>query len=148
MKIGTKKSPPPSFSHHQNCVVNFRLCSIQNYIVLVSFHKKRDNQSNLLLRFQIAIPNSSWFYFTSKKQWSMHFLKRVGLAFFQEFFTEEEEFISLIFPRTSFTLWRLYRKQVWYLDIIFINGLSNHEWLVMRPWKLSSFVFLLLLYIY
>nr|Q8WKE6.1 RecName: Full=Maturase K; AltName: Full=Intron maturase [Fagus hayatae]BAB84005.1 maturase [Fagus hayatae] len=55
------------------------------------------------------------------------FLKKVGSEFVQEFFTEEEEFLSLIFPRTSFTLRRLYRGRVWYLDIIFINGLANHE---------------------
>ncbi|KAK7821478.1 maturase K [Quercus suber] len=35
--------------------------------------------------------------------------------------------ISLIFPRASFALRRLYSGRVWYLDIIFINGLSNHE---------------------
>ena len=55
------------------------------------------------------------------------FLKRVDLEFFQEFFTEEGGFISLIFPRASFALRRLYSGRVWYLDIIFINGLSNHE---------------------
>jgi len=55
------------------------------------------------------------------------FLKRVDSEFFQEFFTEEGGFISLIFPRASFALRRLYSGRVWYLDIIFINGLSNHE---------------------
>ena len=68
------------------------------------------------------------------------FLKRVDLEFFQEFFTEEGGFISLIFPRASFALQRLYSGRVWYLDIIFINGLSNHEWLVMRPWKWYLFL--------
>ena len=68
------------------------------------------------------------------------FLKRVDSEFFQEFFTEEGGFISLIFPRASFALQMLYSGQVWYLDIIFINGLSNHEWLVMRPWKLYLFL--------
>jgi hypothetical protein len=65
------------------------------------------------------------------------FLKRLGSELFEEFFTEEllslsacaeeEEFLSLIFPRTSFTLRRLYRGRVWYLDIICMNGLANHE---------------------
>nr|YP_009917814.1 maturase K [Morella salicifolia]QLM01848.1 maturase K [Morella salicifolia] len=55
------------------------------------------------------------------------FLKRLGSELFEEFFTEEEEFLSLIFPRTSFTLRRLYRGRIWYLDIICINGLANHE---------------------
>ena len=39
-----------------------------------------------------------------------HFLKRVGSEFFQEFFTVEEEFISLIFPRTSFTFVKVISK--------------------------------------
>nr|YP_009543171.1 maturase K [Ostryopsis intermedia]YP_009543256.1 maturase K [Ostryopsis nobilis]AYU58292.1 maturase K [Ostryopsis intermedia]AYU58377.1 maturase K [Ostryopsis nobilis] len=55
------------------------------------------------------------------------FLKRLGSELFEEFFTEEEEFLSLIFPRTSFTLRRLYRGRVWYLDIICMNGLANHS---------------------
>ncbi|KAM3683733.1 hypothetical protein ACJW30_12G169000 [Castanea mollissima] len=36
------------------------------------------------------------------------FLKRMDSEFFQEFFTEEGGFISLIFPRASFSLRRLY----------------------------------------
>nr|YP_009454868.1 maturase K [Alnus alnobetula subsp. maximowiczii]AUG60956.1 maturase K [Alnus alnobetula subsp. crispa]QQK56401.1 maturase K [Alnus alnobetula subsp. alnobetula]AUG62401.1 maturase K [Alnus alnobetula subsp. maximowiczii]QQK56487.1 maturase K [Alnus alnobetula subsp. alnobetula]QQK56573.1 maturase K [Alnus alnobetula subsp. alnobetula] len=55
------------------------------------------------------------------------FLKRLGSELFEEFFTEEEEFLSLILPRTSFTLRRLYRGRVWYLDIICVKGLANHE---------------------
>jgi len=67
----------------------------------------------------------------------MHFLKRVGLEFFQEFFTKEEEFISLIFPRTSFTLWRLYWKKfgIWILFSSMVYPIM--KWSVMRPWKLS-----------
>ena len=55
------------------------------------------------------------------------FLKRLGSELFEEFFTEEEEFLSLIFPRTSFSLRRLYRGRIWYLDIICINGQANYE---------------------
>nr|YP_010511266.1 maturase K [Carya palmeri]UQJ78235.1 maturase K [Carya palmeri]DAZ91991.1 TPA_asm: maturase K [Carya palmeri] len=55
------------------------------------------------------------------------FLKRLGSELFEEFFTEEEEFLSLIFPRTSFSLRRLYRGRIWYLDIICINGRANCE---------------------
>ena len=56
------------------------------------------------------------------------FLKRLGSEeFLEEFFTEEEEILSLIFPRASSTLQRLYRGRIWYLDIIFINDLVNHE---------------------
>nr|AAQ91941.1 maturase-like protein [Pickeringia montana] len=56
------------------------------------------------------------------------FLKRLGSEeLLEEFFTEEEEILSLIFPRASSTLQRLYRGRIWYLDIIFINDLVNHE---------------------
>nr|ADL14573.1 maturase K [Cyathostegia mathewsii]ADL14574.1 maturase K [Cyathostegia mathewsii]ADL14575.1 maturase K [Cyathostegia mathewsii]ADL14576.1 maturase K [Cyathostegia mathewsii]ADL14582.1 maturase K [Cyathostegia mathewsii] len=56
------------------------------------------------------------------------FLKRLGSEeLLEEFFTEEEEILSLIFPRASSTLRRLYRDRIWYLDIIFINDLVNHE---------------------
>ena len=56
------------------------------------------------------------------------FLKRLGSEeLFEEFFTEEEEILSLIFPRASFTLKRLYRGRIWYLDILFSNDMVNHE---------------------
>nr|AAU09801.1 maturase K [Aporosa frutescens] len=55
------------------------------------------------------------------------FLKRLGLKLLEEFFTEEEQILSLIFPRASSILQRLYRGRVWYLDIICVNDLSNHE---------------------
>nr|BAM74465.1 maturase K [Mucuna warburgii] len=55
------------------------------------------------------------------------FLKRFGSEkLLEEFFTEEEDIFSLIFPRTSFTLQRLYRGRIWYLDILFRNDLVNH----------------------
>nr|ADF97480.1 maturase K [Vicia dichroantha]ADF97481.1 maturase K [Vicia dichroantha] len=53
------------------------------------------------------------------------FLKRSGSEeFLQEFFTEEEEILSLIFPRDS---QRLHRNQIWYLDILFSNDLVHDE---------------------
>nr|AFP87146.1 maturase [Diplotropis triloba] len=56
------------------------------------------------------------------------FLKRLGSEkLLEEFFTEEEEILSLIFQRASSTLQRLYRGRIWYLDIIFSNDLVNHE---------------------
>nr|YP_010538935.1 maturase K [Datisca cannabina]UYF12796.1 maturase K [Datisca cannabina] len=55
------------------------------------------------------------------------FLKRLNSELLEEFFTEEERFLSLIFPRASFTLRRVYRGPIWYLDIICINDLANHE---------------------
>nr|YP_010581217.1 maturase K [Brunellia mexicana]UZT27538.1 maturase K [Brunellia mexicana] len=55
------------------------------------------------------------------------FLKRLDSELLEEFFTEEERILSLIFPRASFPSWRLYRGRIWYLDIISIKDLSNHE---------------------
>nr|USG52889.1 maturase K [Laportea bulbifera] len=55
------------------------------------------------------------------------FLKRFGSEFLEEFFTEEEEFLSLIFPKTYSTLRRLYKGRIWYLDIFCIKGLVTHE---------------------
>nr|QDG09964.1 maturase K [Gueldenstaedtia verna subsp. multiflora] len=56
------------------------------------------------------------------------FLKRSGSEeLLEEFFTEEEEILSLIFPRACSTLQRLHRNRIWYLDILFSNDLVNHE---------------------
>nr|YP_010169772.1 maturase K [Amphicarpaea edgeworthii]QRZ59593.1 maturase K [Amphicarpaea edgeworthii] len=57
------------------------------------------------------------------------FLKRLGSEkLLEEFFTEEEDIFSLIFPipKTSFTVQRLYRGRIWYLDILFRNDFVNH----------------------
>nr|YP_009340485.1 maturase K [Porterella carnosula]APQ40058.1 maturase K [Porterella carnosula] len=53
------------------------------------------------------------------------FLKRFGSELFEEFFTAEEEVLSLTFPRAS--LRTFHQKRVWYLDIICINELTNHD---------------------
>nr|YP_010419021.1 maturase K [Zhengyia shennongensis]USG52213.1 maturase K [Zhengyia shennongensis]USG52297.1 maturase K [Zhengyia shennongensis]USG52382.1 maturase K [Zhengyia shennongensis] len=55
------------------------------------------------------------------------FLKRFGSEFLEEFFTEEEEVLSLIFPKTYSTLRRLYKGRIWYLDIFSLKGVVNHE---------------------
>nr|YP_010918636.1 maturase K [Drummondita fulva]WAJ50264.1 maturase K [Drummondita fulva] len=59
------------------------------------------------------------------------FLKRLGSKLLEEFLTEEEHVLSLIFifSRASSILRRfyLYRGRVWYLDIICINDLVNYE---------------------
>nr|ART91000.1 maturase K [Andira nitida] len=56
------------------------------------------------------------------------FLKRLGSEeLLEEFFTEEEEILSLIFPRAYSTLQRLYRGRIWYLDILFSNDLVNYS---------------------
>ncbi|XP_063936108.1 maturase K-like [Daucus carota subsp. sativus] len=55
------------------------------------------------------------------------FLKRSGSGLLEEFFTAEEQVLCLIFPRASSTSHRLYRRRIWYLDIICINDLASHE---------------------
>nr|AMZ79798.1 maturase K [Diapensia himalaica] len=54
------------------------------------------------------------------------FLKRLGSEFLEEFFTEEEQVLSLTFPKASSTSRGLYRRRIWYLDILCINDFSNH----------------------
>nr|YP_010142868.1 maturase K [Ilex x koehneana]YP_010155575.1 maturase K [Ilex x altaclerensis]YP_010573834.1 maturase K [Ilex aquifolium]QQL03886.1 maturase K [Ilex x koehneana]QQX45242.1 maturase K [Ilex x altaclerensis]UZH93093.1 maturase K [Ilex aquifolium]WNR48807.1 matK [Ilex aquifolium] len=55
------------------------------------------------------------------------FLKRLGSELLEEFFKAEDQVLSLTFPKYSSTLRRLYRRRIWYLDIICINDLVNHE---------------------
>nr|UMP08134.1 maturase K [Cryptocoryne ciliata var. latifolia] len=54
------------------------------------------------------------------------FLQRLGSEFLEEFFTEEKKVLSLILPRISYPLHKLYREHIWYLDIIRMNDLVNH----------------------
>nr|CDQ47571.1 maturase K [Pycnocoma chevalieri] len=49
------------------------------------------------------------------------FFKRLGSELFEEFFTEEEQILSLIFPRVSSISRTLYRERIWYLDIFSSN---------------------------
>nr|QIB97805.1 maturase K [Phyllanthus fluitans]WRY69636.1 maturase K [Phyllanthus fluitans] len=57
------------------------------------------------------------------------FLKKLGSEFLEEFVTEEERALSLIFPRASVSSIsrRFSRGRVWYLDIICINERANYE---------------------
>nr|SIP85380.1 maturase K [Campanula peregrina]SIP85500.1 maturase K [Campanula axillaris] len=55
------------------------------------------------------------------------FLKRFGSELLEEFFTAEEQVLSLTFPRASSISRRLYSERVWYLDISCINELANHD---------------------
>nr|YP_010907678.1 maturase K [Tillandsia denudata]AOX14938.1 maturase K [Tillandsia denudata var. vivipara]WIL83691.1 maturase K [Tillandsia denudata] len=55
------------------------------------------------------------------------FLQRLGSVLLEEFFMEEEQVLSLIFPKpTPFSLHGSRRERIWYLDIIRINNLVNH----------------------
>nr|UFA49191.1 maturase K [Rhododendron shanii] len=55
------------------------------------------------------------------------FLKRLGVGLLEEFFTEEEQVFYLTFAKASSNSGELYRRRVWYLDIICINDLANYE---------------------
>lgn len=55
------------------------------------------------------------------------FLKRFGSEVFEEFFTAEDQVLSLTFPRASFISRKFHQKRVWYLDIICITDLANHD---------------------
>nr|AAB58647.1 maturase [Davidsonia pruriens] len=55
------------------------------------------------------------------------FLKRLDSELLEDFFTAEEQILSLIFPRASSPSRRLYRGRIWYLYIISIKDLANHE---------------------
>nr|YP_009429515.1 maturase K [Daphne kiusiana]ASW34735.1 maturase K [Daphne kiusiana] len=57
------------------------------------------------------------------------FSKRLGSGFFEEFLTEEEQFLSLILPKTSYTFRKLYRGRVWYLDIFSIRSIMSENFL-------------------
>nr|QEG99323.1 maturase K [Arenaria taibaishanensis]QEG99324.1 maturase K [Cherleria biflora] len=53
------------------------------------------------------------------------FLKRIGSAFFEEFFTAEEKGLSLILPKNPSNSRRFGRGCIWYLDIICIQNFCN-----------------------
>nr|BAB40199.1 maturase K [Lilium pardalinum] len=54
-------------------------------------------------------------------------LQRLGSGLLEEFFTEEEQVLSFIFPKTTlFTLHGSHRERIWSLDIIRINDLVNN----------------------
>nr|QWT71202.1 maturase K [Heliophila linearis] len=55
------------------------------------------------------------------------FLKRLGSGLLEEFLTGEDQVLSLIFPRRYYASKRLYRVRIWYLDILYLNDLVNHE---------------------
>nr|CEF90486.1 maturase K [Hypecoum pendulum] len=54
------------------------------------------------------------------------FLKRLGSGLLEEFLTEEEQVLSLIFRRASYSSRKLDIERIWYLDILNINDLANY----------------------
>nr|YP_010290841.1 maturase K [Gahnia tristis]ULQ65998.1 maturase K [Gahnia tristis] len=56
------------------------------------------------------------------------FLQKLGSIFFEEFFTEEEQVLSLVFQNTiHFSLHRSNKERIWYFDITYINDLISYE---------------------
>nr|ANS11001.1 maturase K [Euphronia guianensis] len=55
------------------------------------------------------------------------FLKKLGSKFFEEFFTEDEQTLSLILPHAPYISRKLYGERIWYLDVLCINDFDNHE---------------------
>nr|AIN75355.1 maturase K [Cleome breyeri] len=55
------------------------------------------------------------------------FLKKLGSGLLEEFLPGEGQVLSLIFPRGYSASQRLYRVRIWYLDILYLNDLVNHE---------------------
>jgi hypothetical protein len=54
------------------------------------------------------------------------FMQRLGSVFLEEFFTEEEQVFSLMFPKTThFSFHGSHSECIWYLDIIRIDDLVN-----------------------
>nr|YP_006503673.1 maturase K [Erycina pusilla]AEJ72479.1 maturase K [Erycina pusilla] len=55
-------------------------------------------------------------------------MRRLGSEFLEEFFLEEEKYLSLIFlQKISFILHGLHKERIWYLDIFRINDLVDHS---------------------
>nr|YP_009117656.1 maturase K [Acorus gramineus]AJE71198.1 maturase K [Acorus gramineus]QQV73813.1 maturase K [Acorus gramineus] len=56
------------------------------------------------------------------------FFKRLGSEFLEEFFTDKEQVLSLIFPSLRSPSPRVHKgERIWYLDIIRINDLVNNS---------------------
>lgn len=109
------------------------------------------SDSDLIERFEYICRNLSHYYSGSSKKKSLYrikyilrlscaktlagkhkstvhiFLKRLGSEFLEEFFASVEEDLSLIFSRASSTFRGIYRSRIWYLDIAYINDLSNQQ---------------------
>nr|YP_010974940.1 maturase K [Amyema miquelii]WNR57712.1 maturase K [Amyema miquelii]WNR57774.1 maturase K [Amyema miquelii]WNR57836.1 maturase K [Amyema miquelii] len=59
------------------------------------------------------------------------FLKRLGPKVLEEFFMEEEQVLSLIFSRYSFTSKRFYKEgRIWYLDIYYLYQRSSQSFMI------------------
>nr|ALX37424.1 maturase K [Beta lomatogona] len=99
-----------------------RICRNLSHYYSGSSRKKSLYRIKYILRLSCARTLSR-----KHKSTVRSFLKRLGSEFLEEFFTEEEKVISLILPRDSSTSRGLYKRRIWYLDIICIHNLVNDE---------------------
>nr|QWL18131.1 maturase K [Alseodaphnopsis sp. C4013] len=126
-----------------------KFCNVSGHPISKSFRANLSD-SEILNRFGRICRNLSHYHSGSSKKQSLYrikyilrlscartlsrkhkstiraFLKRLGSEFLEEFFTEEEQALSLIFPTTSSPSHRSHRERIWYLDIIRINDLVSH----------------------
>nr|BCB22936.1 maturase K [Asarum mitoanum] len=125
-------------------------CNVSGHPISKPF-RADSSDSDIIDRFARICRNISHYYSGSPKKQSLYrikyilrlscartlarkhkstvraFLKRLGSQFLEEFLTEEEQVLSLIFRRTSYPSHRLHKERIWYLDIIRINDLANAE---------------------
>nr|AGW98781.1 maturase K [Operculina macrocarpa] len=55
------------------------------------------------------------------------FLQSLGSEFLEEFLTSEEQILSFTFPNAYSTLRGVYKRRIWYFDIVCINELANYQ---------------------
>nr|YP_010894551.1 maturase K [Dicranostigma lactucoides]WJW71421.1 maturase K [Dicranostigma lactucoides] len=99
-----------------------RICRNLSHYYSGSSKKKSLYQLKYLLRLSCARTLAR-----KHKSTVRAFLKRFGSGLLEEFFTEEEQVLSLIFRRASSSSRRFYREKIWYFDILRVNDLANHE---------------------
>nr|QXE43461.1 maturase K [Oxalis pes-caprae] len=99
-----------------------RICSNLSHYYRGSSKKKSLYRINYILRLSCVKTLAR-----KHKSPVRAFLKIFNSQVLEEFFTEKEQIRSFIFPRTSSFSWGLYRGRIWYLDIISIKDLDNHE---------------------
>nr|SPP68594.1 maturase K [Gossypianthus lanuginosus] len=99
-----------------------RICRNLSHYYSGSSRKKNLYRIKYILRLSCARTLSR-----KHKSTVRAFLKRLGSEVLEEFFTEEEKVLSLILPRDSSTSGGLYKRRVWYLDIICIHNLVNDQ---------------------
>nr|AFB70535.1 maturase K [Delosperma deilanthoides] len=101
-----------------------RICRNLSHYYSGSSRKKSLYQIKYILRLSCARTLAR-----KHKSTVRAFLKRLGSAFLEEFFTEEEKVLSLILPRNSSTSreFYLYRGRIWYFDIFCIHDFANDE---------------------